>query len=125
MKILVTGASGLLGTKLCEIAINKKHEVYSAYNKHKPLYGKPIQFDVSDRNAVEKAFRKIKPEAVVHAAALTNVDKCERRNKKHSKIMQKIRLLPCLHFHRLRLQRRKGNVQRNRRTSPNQLLRNH
>jgi len=77
MKILVTGASGLLGTKLCEIAINKKHEVYSAYNKHKPLYGKPIQFDVSDRNAVEKAFRKIKPEAVVHAAALTNVDKCE------------------------------------------------
>ncbi|MFX1562174.1 MAG: dTDP-4-dehydrorhamnose reductase [Promethearchaeota archaeon] len=77
MKLLITGASGLLGSKLCELAIRKKHEVYSAYNQHKPLYGTPIQFDVSDKNAVEKTFEKTKPEAVVHAAALTNVDKCE------------------------------------------------
>jgi dTDP-4-dehydrorhamnose reductase len=59
------------------MAINKKYEVYSAFNRHVSLYGKTIQFDVSDGNAVKKAFRKIKPEVVVHAAALTNVDKCE------------------------------------------------
>jgi dTDP-4-dehydrorhamnose reductase len=81
MKILVTGASGLLGTKLCKIALNKNHEVYSAYTTHQPLYGKPIKFDVSDQNAAKKIFRKIKPEAVVHAAALTNVDKCEIEKK--------------------------------------------
>jgi len=77
LKLLITGASGLLGSKLCESAIRKKHEVYAAYNQHTPLHGTPIQFDISDKSAVEKIFDKTKPEAVVHAAALTNVDKCE------------------------------------------------
>lgn len=77
MKLLVTGASGLLGSKLCELAIRKNYEVYSAYNQHKPLHGTSIQFDVTDRITVDEIFEKIRPEAVVHAAALTNVDKCE------------------------------------------------
>jgi len=77
VKLLVTGASGLLGSKLCELATRKNYEVYSAYSQHKPLYGAPIQFDVSDKDAVEKIFKKVNPETVVHAAALTNVDKCE------------------------------------------------
>jgi dTDP-4-dehydrorhamnose reductase len=77
VRLLVTGASGLLGSNLCELAIRKNHEVYSAYSQHKPLQGAPIQFDVSDKDAVEEIFRKVNPEAVVHAAALTNVDKCE------------------------------------------------
>jgi len=77
VKLLITGASGLLGSKLCELAIRKNYEVYSAYSQHKPLHGTQIRFDVSNKNAVEKIFEKIKPEAVVHAAALTNVDKCE------------------------------------------------
>ena len=77
MRLLITGASGLLGSKLCELATRKNHEVYSAYSQHKPLYGAPIQLDVSDKDAVEKIFKKVNPEAVVHAAALTNVDKCE------------------------------------------------
>jgi dTDP-4-dehydrorhamnose reductase len=77
VKLLITGASGLLGSKLCELAIGKNYEVYSAYSQHKPLHGAPIQFDVSDKDAVEKIFKKVNPEAVVHAAALTNVDKCE------------------------------------------------
>jgi len=77
LKLLITGASGLLGSKLCELAIRKNHEVYAAYNQHTPLHGTPIQFDISDKKTVEKIFDKVKPEAVVHAAALTNVDKCE------------------------------------------------
>ena len=77
MKLLITGASGLLGSKLCELATIKNYEVYSAYSQHKPLYGVPIQFDISDKGAVERILIKVNPEAVVHAAALTNVDKCE------------------------------------------------
>ena len=81
MKLIITGASGLLGSKLCEVAVRKNHEVYAAYNQHKPLHGTPVQFDVSNKNAVEKIFQKINPEAVVHAAALTNVDKCETQKE--------------------------------------------
>jgi dTDP-4-dehydrorhamnose reductase len=77
MKLLVTGASGLLGSKLCELAIRKKHEVYSAYSQHKPLHGIATPLDISDKTGVENVFDRTKPEAVVHAAALTNVDRCE------------------------------------------------
>jgi len=77
LKLMITGASGLLGSKLCELAIRRKHEVYAAYNQHTPLHGTPIRFDISNKDAVEKTFDDTKPEAVVHAAALTNVDKCE------------------------------------------------
>jgi dTDP-4-dehydrorhamnose reductase len=77
LKLLITGASGLLGSKLAELAIRKNHEVYSAYSQHQPTYGTPIRLDISDKNHVEKAFKQIAPEAVVHTAALTDVDKCE------------------------------------------------
>ena len=77
MKLLITGASGLLGTKLCEIALRKNHEVYSVYSQHKPLYGTPVRLDILNLKAVRQTLDKTKPEAVVHAAALTDVDKCE------------------------------------------------
>jgi dTDP-4-dehydrorhamnose reductase len=77
VKLLITGASGLLGSRLCEIALKKKHIVYSVYSQHKPPYGMPIKLDVCDPRALTQIFRKIEPEAVLHAAALTDVDKCE------------------------------------------------
>ena len=76
MKILITGASGLYGSKLTQI-IPKTHQVYAAYSKNKPTNGTPIQFDINDKNKVEKAFKKANPDVVVHAATLTNVDTCE------------------------------------------------
>jgi dTDP-4-dehydrorhamnose reductase len=77
VKLLVTGASGLLGSKLCELAIHQGIHVHSAYNRHRPLKGIPVEFDLSQKTKVEQAIERIKPETVVHAAALTNVDKCE------------------------------------------------
>jgi dTDP-4-dehydrorhamnose reductase len=77
VKLLITGASGLLGTKLCEIALIKNHEVYSAYSQHRPLYGTPVKLDILDLKAEQQILDKIKPQGVVHAAALTDVDKCE------------------------------------------------
>lgn len=77
MKLLITGASGLLGTKLCQISLRKNHEVYSAYSQHMPLYGTPVELNILDMRATQATLDKIKPEAIVHAAALTDVDKCE------------------------------------------------
>jgi dTDP-4-dehydrorhamnose reductase len=77
MKLLITGAGGLLGTKLCQIALRKNHEVYAAYSQHKPLYGTPLELNILDLKAQQRTFDKKKPDAVIHAAALTDVDKCE------------------------------------------------
>ena len=77
MKLLVTGASGLLGTRLCQIALKRNHEVYSAYSQHKPPYGTPTELNILDPKRQRQILFNIKPEAVVHAAALTDVDKCE------------------------------------------------
>jgi len=77
LKLLITGASGLYGSKLAELATAKNYEVYSGYSRDRPAYGTPIQFDVSDKNRVEEVLQKVNPEVVVHAAALTDVDKCE------------------------------------------------
>ena len=77
MKLLITGASGLYGNKLAQIATQKGYEVYSGYNKGKPAFGYPTQLDVINKKHVEKVFKQIKPKIVVHAASLTNVDTCE------------------------------------------------
>ncbi|MGA2767324.1 MAG: dTDP-4-dehydrorhamnose reductase [Candidatus Bathyarchaeia archaeon] len=77
MKLLITGASGLLGTKLCETALRNKHEVYSAYSQHKPAYGNLVELNILNLKGQQRALEKIKPEAVIHSAALTDVDKCE------------------------------------------------
>jgi dTDP-4-dehydrorhamnose reductase len=77
VNLLITGASGLLGTKLCQLAVERNHETYASYGQHKPLCGTPLELNILDPRAQRQAFDKIKPDAVVHAAALTDVDKCE------------------------------------------------
>jgi len=77
MRLLITGGSGLLGSKISGIAVQKGYETYSGYNEHETINGTPIKLDICNKESVNEAFKRIKPEAVVHAAALTNVDKCE------------------------------------------------
>jgi dTDP-4-dehydrorhamnose reductase len=77
LKLLITGASGLYGSKLAELATARNYEVYSGFSRDEPVCGTPVQFDVSDKSRVEKVLEKVGPEVVVHAAALTDVDKCE------------------------------------------------
>lgn len=77
MKLLITGAGGLFGSKLAQTALKAQHEVYSLDYQHAPQYGTPILVDISDETSVRQAFDKTKPDIVVHAAALTDVDKCE------------------------------------------------
>ncbi len=77
MKLLVTGASGLFGSKLVQKALEQDIQVYAGCNKGKPCVGVPAFFDVSDKSQVDLAFADAKPDVVVHAATLTDVDKCE------------------------------------------------
>ena len=81
VKLLVTGASGLLGTRVCELAMQENYEVISVHSQHSPQFGTPLRLDLVDRTATGEAFEKTKPDVVVHAAALSDVDKCERERE--------------------------------------------
>lgn len=81
MKILVTGANGLLGQKLS--AILEKDEtvdlVATARGKITfPLTrGEFIPLDITDEHQVSKVLSAVKPDVVINTAAMTNVDQCE------------------------------------------------
>lgn len=74
-KLVVTGASGLLGSKLVEMA-KKSYEVIPTHSGV-PLFTNSIRMDVTDFNQVSEVFNRTRPDFVVHAAAMTNVDRCE------------------------------------------------
>jgi len=74
-KVLVVGASGLLGSKLVEVC--KGYEVYGTFWTHK-LKGKNFfVLDVTKRDEVFKLIEKIRPDVVFDTHSITSVDYCE------------------------------------------------
>ena len=83
MRILVTGSGGLLGSKLVPLLVERGHEVVAVYRNHPPpkVGGnklKPVQLDVQDWVRLEDLILKTRPQVIIHAAAYTNVDGCEK-----------------------------------------------
>ncbi len=79
MKILVTGASGLLGKKLIDILEKNDYKTYGTYNKTKK--DNFYQLDVTDKEEVNSSIKKLKPDIIIHSAAYTDVDGCEKNKK--------------------------------------------
>jgi dTDP-4-dehydrorhamnose reductase len=77
LKILITGASGLLGHKVAQLALEKGHEVYATYKEHTTSLGTPIKLDLTDYEKLLEVISKRKPDAIIHTAAYTDVDGCE------------------------------------------------
>jgi len=77
MRVLITGANGLLGSKLSEIYSRRGHVVYAGFTSVPPAVGKPVQMDITDRVMVREGFETCSPDIVYHCAAVTNVDACE------------------------------------------------
>ena len=75
MKILITGADGMLGSALCPELLKRKHEIYPT--DLSPSNKESEYLDVRSFRQVEKAFEKVQPDLVMHLAAETDVDKCE------------------------------------------------
>jgi len=75
MKVLVTGASGQLGTDLCEVL--RDFELI-------PLTHKDIE--INDMDSVKQAFNKYKPDIIVNTAAYVRVDDCEDEKEKAFKV---------------------------------------
>lgn len=86
LKIFITGASGLLGSKIAELAVERGHDVYSSDISFEIKIGKPVSLDIIDRNLTINKIRNIKPEVIIHSAALTDVDLCEREKQLAEKV---------------------------------------
>ena len=81
MKIFITGGSGLFGSKVAEIAQARGDEVFSGYAHNLPEYGRAVKFDLLDEKTISELVGKIEPEVIIHSAALTDVDRCEREQE--------------------------------------------
>lgn len=67
MRIVITGHKGQLGSVLQEVL------------KGEALFGLDLpEHDITDRQAIAQAIADFAPQVVIHAAAMTNVDGCER-----------------------------------------------
>ncbi len=78
VKILITGASGLLGHALVQQATAKGYDVSSLYHEHKPDSGRAIQVDITDEKLVNECVQRERPAVVINTASITDVDLCER-----------------------------------------------
>jgi len=82
MKILLTGANGLLGQKLVELIVKEnEHELIATARGSNRL---PIKegysyqsLDITNKSEVASVIDKFNPDAVINTAAMTNVDQCE------------------------------------------------
>lgn len=66
MRVLVTGASGMLGREV--VAAARTHEVVALDH---------VQLDITDERDVHLRVREVAPDVIINCAAYTAVDRCE------------------------------------------------
>lgn len=86
MKVFVTGVCGQLGHDCVNELTKRGYEavgsdiqpIYSGIADESAVTTAPyVQLDITDRDAVQKVIRELRPDAIIHCAAWTNVDGAE------------------------------------------------
>ncbi len=75
-KLLVTGASGFVGSRAAEL-YREKYEVYAPSHK---------EMDITDPESVYATFKRVQPDYVVHCAAISDIGRCDREPEQSWKI---------------------------------------
>jgi len=93
-RLLVTGASGFLGSHLCRFA-KKEWDVVGMHNLHAdmPAGVEKVQIDLRDRKALLVALKEFTPSVIIHAAVL-QIDDCER----HPELAQQVNIDSTLYI---------------------------
>ncbi len=78
-KLFIFGIGGLTGSKLATIG-KEDYEIFGSYNLRNPKFSflKSTKLDITNFNKVQDIILKIKPDIVINACALNNVDYCEK-----------------------------------------------
>ena len=83
VRLLITGSNGLLGNKLLA-AVDSRPEIEGVAASRAPAANSELgpfryaQLDVTDCDAVRDVIVATAPQVVIHTAAMTDVDGCER-----------------------------------------------
>ena len=77
MKVLVTGTSGQLGFDVMAELLKRGHEGVGADRADSEADFRHVVLDITDAEKVMGVVRELKPDAIVHCAAWTNVDGAE------------------------------------------------
>lgn len=83
MRILITGANGLLGYDLWQV-LSSQHELYGTGRTTPPEFidrKQFIQTDITNQELTYRLLTKVNPEIVIHLAAISDVDFCERNSE--------------------------------------------
>ncbi|HET7293699.1 MAG TPA: SDR family oxidoreductase [Vicinamibacteria bacterium] len=78
MRLLVTGAAGVLGGRLAALLARSHSVVAARHEAAVPAGLAALELDLLSPDAAEAALEAARPDAVVHAAALVEPDRCER-----------------------------------------------
>lgn len=89
MKFLVTGSAGLVGRQVVKDLTESSGKIYSCYHNSKPEFGIPTPLDLLNPKNTTKVIENIKPDVIIHLAAMTNVDLCEKETDLALKINAK------------------------------------
>lgn len=81
-RILLTGSNGLLGQKLVELLIRQPGvtTIATARGSNRLPHTDGYEYypmDITNPEQVEEVMNLVKPDVVIHTAAMTNVDQCE------------------------------------------------
>jgi len=84
-RIAVTGASGLLGRALIPHLLAQGHEVVAGIHQsdvETPGDATKLQLDLLNRKSIQRFVNEANPDVIIHSAAWTDVDGCEREHDK-------------------------------------------
>jgi len=80
MRVLITGAAGQIGWRLAHFLREKHHVVATLRSGH--IGGlETVEMDVTEPLSIRLAVDRTEPDMVVHCAAMTDADECEREKK--------------------------------------------
>jgi len=77
VKVLITGVTGMLGFDLVRV-LKDKHQLYGVGRRKAKLSDvRYLSCDLKSPKVIESYLNKIRPDVVIHTAAMTQVDDCE------------------------------------------------
>ncbi len=112
-KVVVTGSNGLLGQKLIKLLVGRNEcEVFAISRGKNRMHSKSgytyYSIDLTRAEDLEKLLHEIRPDFLVHTAAMTNVDACELNPEECDRmnvevVENLVRILKPIHTHLIHL----------------------